>query len=749
MKKSILTFILLLVIPASLIAQSKAEQKAEAEAKKLRDKIYNSGDKDFDISVAPEKYKNEPAVILCQKLTQVFDKSGVDMVISNSKSLETSEILRKRIKLQDKSAVQAFSEFYFKSTNEIGVRIIKPDGKFTDVNMKDAVEVSNSVNIPSFYRSYYSFSYKYKKIAIPDLQPGDIIDYFYTISETYFIPGYPSFTFNDVIISLSNTYPTLKQKIEFKVEKQFYINIKSLNGAPNLTPQAAKEENFFVYTLELKDSDKYFDERWVYPYRSTPTIKYQVFFLRSEGTYTKYSLGERGKPKTSITPDEAVDQIRKVYEDAMAMSYDNIVNDYISEKMGKETNPEKVSAEAYYYLRGLLSTPSITGSYPGYLDQSYESVLKSLSDIDLYGPANERMNDEIFTRTLANVLKKRKIPFRIAFAVPRHIGQLEDAILANEFLWSIYVDASKPFFLFAPSYASHPKEIDYRMEGVDAYVILPKNDSKAKKYEIKKVPVSTSAENNTHEKLQVNLDDGMELASIERNIIVKGKNKDVYFESTIIQADYADEEMKRYNLKPRYIYKGKKDKMALIDKAVISAREEAIKKRSDSQKAELEDNGFEIESYDSFILANDGRQPGKTEVNFSEKFKVKNIIKRAGPTYILEAGKLIGSQLQVKEDEMTRHYDVYMNFPRSFTYEISITIPEGYKIEGSEKLNMNVDNSTGTFKSTSKIEGGKLVLNVSKSYKNNFEKKESWNDMVKFLDEAYKFTQSKVVLKKA
>ncbi len=53
MKKTILAFILMLAVPAVLIAQSKADQKAEAEAKKLRDKIYNSGDKDFDISSAP------------------------------------------------------------------------------------------------------------------------------------------------------------------------------------------------------------------------------------------------------------------------------------------------------------------------------------------------------------------------------------------------------------------------------------------------------------------------------------------------------------------------------------------------------------------------------------------------------------------------------------------------------------------------------------------------------------------------
>ena len=73
----------------------------------------------------------------------------------------------------------------------------------------------------------------------------------------------------------------------------------------------------------------------------------------------------------------------------------------------------------------------------------------------------------------------------------------------------------------------------------------------------------------------------------------------------------------------------------------------------------------------------------------------------------------------------------------------------GLEVEGIDKFNMNVDNATGFFKSTAKVEGNQLILTASKGYKTISEKKEAWPDMVKFLDEAYKFTQLKVVLKKA
>lgn len=733
-------------------AQSRSEQKADAEAKKIRDEIFGANDPDFNITAAPENLKGEAAVILCQKLTQVFDKQGADIGISSNKSLSTTETLRKRIKLQDKSAVEAFSEFYFKSTKDIGVMIVKPDGKKVEVNLKDAVEVSDNTRIPTFYRSYYSFNYKYKKIAIPDLQPGDIIDYFYRISEDYNIPNLTTFAFGDVIVSLANSYPTLKQKFEFKVEKQFYINIKSLNGAPVLSPKNDVDGNFAVFSMAIENSDKMYDERWVYPFRSTPTIKYQVFFLRNEGTRTNYAVGERGKPKTSITPDEAVEQITNIYEDAsnfLVMAYGSSINSYVKEQLGKETNPQKIAYAAYYFLRGLISVPALVSSYPGYLDQPYEAVYGKLSKPEMYGPVNEQINDEAFTKIMASVLKSKKVDFRVAFAVPRHIGNLEDAILANEFMWGIHVEGAKPFFMFAPSSSSHPQELDTRLQGVDAYLINPKGSKSGKKYEVVKVPVSTWEENSTLDKLKVQFDSEMETASFSREVTVKGINRDPYYDGTIIRADFMDAEMTKYDFKPEYIYKGKKDKVATLEAAIKSAREEAVKVRKDNQKADLENSGFEILSYDNFTLTRDGRDPAAPTILFSETFKVKNLMKKAGPTYILDAGKIIGDQLQVKEDELKRHYDIYMSNTRSFNYDIAITIPDGYKVEGIDKFNMNVDNATGFFKSTAKVEGNQLILTASKGYKTISEKKEAWPDMVKFLDEAYKFTQLKVVLKKA
>ena len=75
-------------------------------------------------------------------------------------------------------------------------------------------------------------------------------------------------------------------------------------------------------------------------------------------------------------------------------------------------------------------------------------------------------------------------------------------------------------------------------------------------------------------------------------------------------------------------------------------------------------------------------------------------------------------------------------------------MPAGYTADGLQDLNINIDNESGAFISTAKVEGDKLVVTTTKQYKKNFDKKENWPNYIAFLEAAYKFSQSKVVFKR-
>jgi len=92
--------------------------------------------------------------------------------------------------------------------------------------------------------------------------------------------------------------------------------------------------------------------------------------------------------------------------------------------------------------------------------------------------------------------------------------------------------------------------------------------------------------------------------------------------------------------------------------------------------------------------------------------------------------------------------DIWIPNARAIENNITIIIPAGYTVDGFQELNTSVDNESGAFISTAKIEGDKLIISSRKVYKKNFDKKELWPNYVAFLEAGYKFSQAKVVLKK-
>lgn len=154
------------------------------------------------------------------------------------KSVTYTSAVRKRIKLLDANAVEKFSEFSFaerfytnkgfsmkRGTTTVGIKIVKSDGKEQEVDVdKEAKDIDNT-----------------KKIAIANLEIGDIIDFYY-----YTVEPFRSFYetgFDPVENTLGDIYPTVEMKLLFETENDFFINFNTYNGAPELKEIYNKGEN--------------------------------------------------------------------------------------------------------------------------------------------------------------------------------------------------------------------------------------------------------------------------------------------------------------------------------------------------------------------------------------------------------------------------------------------------------------------------------------------------------------------------
>src|SRR5687767_10275369 len=122
--------------------------KLESIAKNMKT-VWEDGDADFNTSATPEKWKEESGVIIAQKTKFAFDK--------DANKLAVYEITRRRIKLNDKDAVNSYSSVYFRigSANDgAGIKVIKSNGTVQDVSLRNAVYVEDPSDVPSTFAPY-------------------------------------------------------------------------------------------------------------------------------------------------------------------------------------------------------------------------------------------------------------------------------------------------------------------------------------------------------------------------------------------------------------------------------------------------------------------------------------------------------------------------------------------------------------------------------------------------------------------
>src|SRR5215218_3679412 len=249
---------------------------------------------EFKVTAIPDKWKNESAVIIGQKIEYLFTRLSLN---KNSAVVRIHEYIHKRIRLQDKNSLEKFSTFYYVTMGKDGkseYRIIKANGKETTIDMKSAIEEEKDV--PSIYRPIFlKMNIKSMKIAIPDLEVGDIIDY--TVKSTIdWDMKQNGIEFSPFIFSLSNSYPTMFQQYRFTMADGMKVRYRAYNGAPNIKFDAKSsvygdKNSYLSYYFMDKDREKTIDERWNLEYRNTPTVKFRVVLLADNDEESK-GLGQ-------------------------------------------------------------------------------------------------------------------------------------------------------------------------------------------------------------------------------------------------------------------------------------------------------------------------------------------------------------------------------------------------------------------------------------------------------------------------
>ncbi len=745
MLKKIITLLLFtttLTVVAQRPTKNLEQKKKDKEIAATDLKIFGNDDKDFNITTAPAKWSKESAIILCQKFDYSYVRSGINKLLFTSTR-------RRRIKINDNSAIKEFSVFYFMESSttkrNVGFRIIKPDGTIKKVNLDDAVEAKAN-EVPAIYQSNYSYYNTYKKIAIPNLSVGDIIDYYYLTENIRKQDGIESFS--PFIFKLNLKYPIVKQKYYFNVDKGFKVSFRTFNGAPEIQQGAAGVNKYGKVKADIKtylladdDREKYKAEYWKYPYISDPTVKFQVNFI-PKAMVSKTKLLVTDAPLVDKPIDlKEIEKRMPRREGLIGTEYAAVIT-YLKKHYKTETDPVKKAEVVYEYLRYKFYNSLFFGYYSSYADE-YEKGTEL------------PVKDNVFTNTMLEILKKLKIPAQFVVAVNRHYGNLDDVLLIQELVSGVKVNDR--YFFYFTNYTSSDF-IPSSILGSEAITFDYATKYDKIPYQKTHITSSNYKSNNVTNKIDITINEDFATIDLDSKKTYKGATKGYFTILALYQEDYFDKDKRKFD--PDY-EKNHKENIPTTKriskntqfKIAEKKRKEAAEKKEKKEKKykqlkKYHEDDFEIDKYNNFKLISDGRFIESPELIVAENYTIKNLLNRAGNNYIFNIGKLIGSQFELEKEDMERSSDIHLSFPKSFNNTIKIKIPDGYKVEGLDKLNFNVDNASGSFISTAKLDGNYIVLTTTKNYKVLNAKKEDWKNFIAFLEAAYNFSQKKVVLKK-
>jgi len=675
---------------------------AQAQYDELGEELLDD-DPIFEVNDVDAKFSNESAVVLAQK---------TKLIVRKTDETHYTEywVTRMKLKLQDKAAVEYFSDFSISSSDLFEMNIIKPDGQVIEVDTNDAIPVNEGISLSSFFVNMSLNVVDYKKLAIQNLEIGDVIDYAYAENETHYskpvaasgpVRKYNTWeNFLSYSYAFGSTYPKMIQEFVIEIDPTLYFNFKSLNGAPEPTVSTLDNGNK-EYTISLKDIPRQESEYFSDVDLTNPRIKLELSYCAPFRYYRNpLLLGQQGV----LNGEASSDRLKRAmflnfapgkFEALSFLDvYEKDPGDYLR-KAFKNFQREVFEEEGSDYVQSSYS-------YSGYM---YEALAAKGFDAD------------------------------IVLCVSKENGNVSEIVRSADFIYGVRVkDGNDYVYSFPIKKYSGFDDWNYGVVGTDAYAFKPSKKFKSFTFTEIEIPEYKPSDNRYEVNMKVSLDVEKGTADIKSETKLSGEIKTLFGEDILITSEL------EYDRDDLGIDK--------LERFFERSTEMAEIGRLNMMEGEIAGE-FELVKYKSFDIVSTGMEYDNDMLNYKENYVVSDIYRPAGSEYlVLDIGKLITSQIALMPDDRDRQSDIVVQYVKQYEYTINLVVPEGYSIVGYEHLNTNVKTDAGVFNTTAKTSKSGLTVVSFKSYNTTFLPQSSWSEMEAFLDAAYDFSQQKLVLVK-
>lgn len=752
-----LFLIMICLLPTSLFAQTKADAKYKKASEELRAQVWAWDMPQFKPTAVPQKYASASKVILAHHTELVADSKtklayfGLGFGVRRDQSM--TEIVRELIQVNDKAAVEEYSELAFtkferksgfsnraKSNTFVGVRIIKKDGTIREVDADEMVVTKDAA------------SEKKAKLAISGLEIGDLIDY-YVATEDEMSNDYSS---KPYMLLLFDEAPVLHYSFHGQLGKKYALEYRSYNGAPELKV-FKNDDKELIIDVEKKDMPAFESSLWVAPAQQLPLIRLSIS-MGYRGPAASW-VGDPSKPG-AVHKNRTLDEIMDEYAEGTGFEYSQTVAPYNvsssfytlivkdakerAKAMGisyEDLSDQDKAAHLFYTMR-----------FTKLMSSHLDNIQRTL---DLRNAGYDGLAMQLFV-----LLKVARVDGALLTTSPRGGFRMNEIFSGRDLTNICYLQDSKKM-LYINSIYSTPFEVPADFDGVretrtleyKSRLIASTDKAKRKLFTANpgfSVPAAKAPANSHLEQLAITVNPAETSVQIQRKATITGLYKYNSQRQLILFEDYYESERKLLGDRKSLV-----ESLAAVKKtrALADEVQNAFAEARKNQKQAFIDetkNWFEQEvtNMTDYKVEKMGVRHTDPDMVYSCSFSLDGLIKKAGNNLIMEIGKIQGEPLTIKDEQRKRDLDIHMPFARSIGYDIRIKVPDGYAVEGVEALNKSVENETGYFKAEASLEGQVIKLTVRKGYFHVFEPVANWEKLLAFIDAGAEWTNAKLLFRK-
>lgn len=731
MKKYIFSLLPALILSTQVVGQSAHEKKY------FKDPV-------------DDTVKNESVVI-------VKDYDEYKITKFSALDYKIDVVSRTQYKLKDVYAIEAFNTINKSSgLKKIIITQLKPNGTLKEIYIKEDKNYKEDQSADDV-----NFKDGEDKIAVEDLEIGDIIDYRYEWSYTTTVKPentvevkHGRFAQLEAKVKNYDIFRKLPEFTKFLQERYPSLSACYIMDLPeeiNLLQKAVNCNYKFIETTEggrrlfrcdIGYVKAYKSEQFSYAYIDLPVLKYCMIQKNTEMQKLYAFQFEDG----NITDDDVAALGRYFYTNKNFMPKYLYYTDTRKYYMGYE----EVSLNAFFsaFLKTFKS----------------ENKLDALNKFHEYLSNNDEINKWQFGKMnfavlMARFCDKIKQPYQMIGCLPRYEGKWDEIIYPGDINWGIFIEnGDKDLYITSTSKTSNIYSMFGSLDGTDMVLFNPKDKLPPT---TRKYPEVGYEGNTVNYVSEIELTDQATLKyHFTNNYTFKGLMID-NIDDNIAYRFYPDElntnapfqGIVNYGLYNDEIYRDSGDYMPEFRRigASFSERREAVTKES-FEYFLFSEYHFDDITVDSFrIIAGDGYVDNpEAECKFKVEFNSESVVEKTTNDYlVMNLGRLITEQMEISNFKRNeRLTNVYNSTNKEITWDITVELPKGYKPVNLNDFIGDFKNEAGIFKTTLVQEGDQLHIKVTKIYTTHYLPKEKWSEMVTFLKQAVLFYEKKLLLEK-